>query len=57
MRAGMRVLIVSCSWASIPRPRYPQTAGETLPLAQPSTPVAPWGAPTGFDSGEPRWRR
>ena len=24
---------------------------------QPSTPVASWGAPTGLDSGEPRWRR
>ena len=24
---------------------------------QPSTPVARWEAPTGFDSGEPRWRR
>ncbi|SDH01497.1 1-aminocyclopropane-1-carboxylate deaminase/D-cysteine desulfhydrase [Nonomuraea jiangxiensis] len=24
---------------------------------QPSTPVAECGAPTGFDSGEPRWRR
>ncbi|GGW56241.1 hypothetical protein GCM10010381_46990 [Streptomyces xantholiticus] len=24
---------------------------------QPSTPVSPWPAPTGLDSGEPRWRR
>ncbi|WP_206061518.1 hypothetical protein [Nonomuraea basaltis] len=24
---------------------------------QPSTPVDKWAAPTGFDSGEPRWRR
>jgi hypothetical protein len=26
-------------------------------LGQPSTPVASCGAPTGLDSGEPRWRR
>ena len=25
--------------------------------AQPSTPVEAWAAPTGLDSGEPRWRR
>ena len=25
--------------------------------AQPSMPVAECGAPTGLDSGEPRWRR
>jgi hypothetical protein len=30
-------------------------AGSTLP--QPSWPVVWWGLPTGFDSGEPRWRR
>lgn len=23
----------------------------------PVTPVWPWASPTGFDSGEPRWRR
>lgn len=26
-------------------------------VAQPSTPVLEWAAPTGLDSGEPRWRR
>jgi hypothetical protein len=31
------------------------TAGNRSP--QPSMPVAVCGAPTGFDSGEPRWRR
>ncbi len=40
----------------------PPAAGRRLPeyeppVCQPSTPVAVWGAPTGLDSGDPRWRR
>ena len=30
---------------------------QPLGALQPSSPVASWGAPTGLDSGEPRWRR
>lgn len=44
------------------RPRGPAALRErpgrlALRPAQPSTPVAECGAPTGLDSGEPRWRR
>ena len=35
----------------------PTPADEANPRPQPSTPVASCGAPTGLDSGEPRWRR
>ena len=35
----------------------PVAHARSLPRFQPSTPVALCGAPTGFDSGEPRWRR
>src|SRR4051794_25964731 len=31
--------------------------GHAVESAQPSMPVASCGAPTGLDSGEPRWRR
>ena len=65
--AGMRVRIVCTA------PVYPEREGKTLlrrplmpvwgrpdpvPLPrQPSVPVEVCGAPTGFDSGDPRWRR
>src|SRR3954470_10625166 len=48
---GVRPLRISCEVVGI-RPGILAAAG-----GHPSTPVASCGAPTGFDSGDPRWRR
>jgi hypothetical protein len=45
---------------TFPQPLTPSTSGSIAPPEggrYASTPVESWAAPTGFDSGEPRWRR
>src|SRR5215210_1416929 len=39
------------------RPERPQLIAAGATGVQPSTPVAECAAPTGLDSGDPRWRR